>query len=79
MTTLDTTGGFARVTGTEARVCELIAARQRLGVAKYGMTVAGNPLSLRQWHQHHLEELLDAAIYVKRIIEEMDRQADDLK
>ena len=27
MTTLDTKGGFARVTGTEARVCELIAAR----------------------------------------------------
>ena len=79
MTTLDTSGGFARVTGTEARVCELIAARQRLGVAKYGTTVAGNPLELRAWLQHQLEELLDAAIYCQRAIEQLDKQRDDLK
>ena len=79
MTTLDTSGGFARVTGTEARVCEMIAARQRLGVAKYGTTVAGNPLELRAWLQHQLEELLDAAIYCQRAIEELDKQRDDLK
>ena len=79
MTTLDTTGGFSRVTGTEARVCEMIAARQRLGVAKYGMTVAGNPLELRAWLQHQLEELLDAAIYCQRAIEQLDKQRDDLK
>ena len=79
MTTLDTAGGFSRVTGTEARVCELIAARQRLGTAKYGMTVAGNPLDLRAWLQHQLEELLDAAVYCKRAIEELDKQTDDGK
>lgn len=61
-----------RPTGTEAKVCDRIAQRQRLGVNKYGTTVAQNPLSLRQWHQHHLEELLDAAIYVQRIIDELD-------
>ena len=77
MTTLDTAGGFARVTGTEARVCELIAARQRLGVAKYGMTVAGNPLSLRQWLMHSLEEKLDDAVYMLRAIEEIDKGTDD--
>ena len=75
----DTPGGFARVTGTEARVCEMIAARQRLGVAKYGMTVQGNPLSLRQWLQHAMEEALDQAIYLARSIEELDKQRDDLK
>ena len=79
MTTLDTTGGFSRVTGTEARVCEMIAARQRLGVAKYGMTVAGNPLSLRRWLMHSLEEKLDDAVYMLRAIEEIDKQRDDLK
>ena len=79
MTTLDTAGGFARVTGTEARVCEMIASRQRLGVAKYGMTVAGNPLSLRQWLMHSLEEKLDDAVYMLRAIEEIDKQRDDLK
>ena len=79
MTTIETTGGFARVTGTEARVCELIAARQRLGIAKYGTTVASNPLSLRQWLMHSLEEKLDDAVYMARAIEELDKQGDDLK
>lgn len=61
-------------TGTEARVCELIAKRQAMGIAKYGTTVANNPLALREWLQHQLEELLDAAIYVQRAIEELDKQ-----
>ena len=79
MTTLDTAGGFARVTGTEARVCELIAKRQQFGLAKYGLTVEGNPLPLRQWLVHGLEEALDMAIYLARAIEEMDKYRDDLK
>ena len=66
-------------TGTEARVCEMIASRQRLGIAKYGQTVANNPLALRQWLQHQLEELLDAAVYCQRAIEEMDKADDDGK
>ena len=79
MTTLDTAGGFSRVTGTEARVCELIAKRQQFGLAKYGLTVEGNPLPLRQWLVHGLEEALDMAIYLARAIEELDKQRDDLK
>ena len=79
MTTLDTTGGFSRVTGTEARVCELIAKRQQFGLAKYGLTVEGNPLPLRQWLVHGLEEALDMSIYLARAIEELDKQRDDLK
>lgn len=59
-------------TGTEAKVCDLIAQRQRLGVTKYGTTVAANPLSLRQWLQHGLEEALDLAVYLQRSIEELD-------
>lgn len=66
-------------TGTEARVCEMIAARQRLETAKYGTTVSANPLVLRQWLQHALEEALDQAIYLARAIEEIDRVGDDLK
>lgn len=69
----------AQPTGTEARVCELIAARQRLGIAKYGTTVAQNPLSLRQWCTHALEEALDLSIYLQRILEELDRMEDDQK
>lgn len=59
-------------TGTEAKVCDLIAQRQQLGIAKYGTTVAQNPLSLRQWLQHGLEEALDLAVYLQRSIEELD-------
>ena len=68
-----------QATGTEARVCELIAKRQALGLAKYGTSVADNPLVLRQWLLHQLEELLDAAIYCQRAIEEIDKKTDDLK
>ena len=67
------------VSGTEARVCADIAARQQAGIAKYGTTVADNPLTLRQWLQHAYEETLDQAIYLKRAMEELDKKADDLK
>ena len=59
-------------TGTEAKVCDLIAQRQRLGVNKYGTTVAANPLSLRQWLVHQQEELADALVYCTRAIDELD-------
>jgi len=59
-------------TGTEAAVCADIARRQRTGMAKYGTTVAENPLIFRRWLQHAYEECLDQAIYIKRAIEELD-------
>ena len=63
-------------TGTEARVCADIAARQRLGINKYGTTVADNQLTLRQWLQHSYEEKLDDVIYMRRAIEEIDKAKD---
>lgn len=59
-------------TGIEAAVCDDIASRQEKGVAKYGTTVADNPLSLREWLQHAYEETLDKAVYLKRAIAEID-------
>jgi hypothetical protein len=56
----------------EYKVAEDIFRRQALGFKKYGITVAGNPLPLREWLQHQYEELLDAAIYCRRAIEEID-------
>lgn len=61
-------------TGTEARVCEDIAIRQQAGLAKYGTTVEGNPLMLREWLQHAYEETLDQAVYLRRAIEELEQQ-----
>lgn len=64
------------LSGTELRVCRLIAERQMRGIEKYGTTVSSNPLTLRDWLQHALEESLDHAIYLKRAIEELDRRAE---
>lgn len=44
-----------------------------MGIAKYGTTVSDNPLELRQWVQHAYEEALDQAIYLRRIMEELDK------
>lgn len=59
-------------TGIEAMACADIAKRQAFGLNKYGVSVADNPLELRQWLQHAYEEALDMAIYLRRAIEEID-------
>ncbi len=60
-------------TGTESEVCKDIALRQSSGVKKYGQTVSGNPLTLKQWLQHAYEECLDQAVYLKRAIQEIEK------
>ena len=65
---------FAIATGTEAAVCADIADRQVKGIAKYGTSVADNPLPLRAWLQHAYEEALDMAIYLKRAMDEEKQQ-----
>lgn len=57
---------------TEAIVCQEILKRQQLGIGKYRTTVARNPLNLRDWLEHQYLELLDAAIYCRRAMQEMD-------
>src|SRR5574343_276098 len=58
--------------GIELEVCNDIATRQAKGLAKYGVTVANNPLELKAWLQHAYEEALDNAIYLKRAMREME-------
>lgn len=65
--------------GTEGRLQEMIYKRQQLGLLKYKTTVEANPLSLRQWLQHALEETVDKAVYLMRAIEEIDKKSDDHK
>jgi hypothetical protein len=61
-------------TGTEMLVCEDIAKRQQVGIKKYGTTVCANPLELREWLQHAYEECLDQAVYLRRAIQEIDKE-----
>jgi len=37
------------------------------------VTVADNPLELREWLQHAYEETLDKAVYLKRAIDEINK------
>ncbi len=53
---------MSQPTGIEALVCADIAARQKLGIAKYGRTVAESSDDMLQ---HGLEEALDLAVYLK--------------
>jgi hypothetical protein len=57
---------------TETLVCKDIKKRQKLGIKKYGVTVANNKLTHKQWLQHAYEECLDQAVYLKRAIQELD-------
>ena len=59
--------------GIEAIVCQDIAKRQALGMNKYGISVADNPLLLRAWLVHAYEETLDNAVYLRRAIAELDK------
>lgn len=56
----------------EFEVVNDILMRKKRGMEKYGTSVANNPLPLREWLQHQYEELLDAAIYCKRAMWEID-------
>lgn len=62
-----------KIKDTEQQVIADIKQRQQRGLAKYGTTVAKNPMPLREWLRHQYEELLDAAIYCKRAMQEMDK------
>lgn len=53
---------------------ELMLQRSIVGLAKYGVTTDNNPLSLRAWLQHALEEALDMANYLQAAITELDKK-----
>lgn len=62
-----------KASGTEHRVCLDISRRQQLGLRKYGKTVETSQIDLKVWLQHAYLECLDQAIYLKRAIEEIDK------
>jgi hypothetical protein len=51
---------------------EMLLQRSIVGLAKYGVTTDNNPLSLRAWLQHALEEALDMANYLQAAITKID-------
>lgn len=59
--------------GIELKVCADIAARQCVGIAKYGMTLEQNPADLKERVTHAYQESLDLPLYLRWILEELDR------
>ena len=54
---------------TLARVIERMRDRERVGLSKYGTTVDRSDLSRLEWLIHFQEELMDAVLYVQRLID----------
>lgn len=45
--------------------------REEVGLKKYGTTVDRGDLSIEEWMQHFYEELLDGAVYARKILQDM--------
>ena len=58
----------------EEQVIQRIRSRAEAGLAKYGTTMERKDLNAEQWATHLQEELLDAAVYLERLIEELKNQ-----
>lgn len=64
------------------RLITLLLHRDEHGQKKYGTTLDRKDLSIEQWLQHLIEELLDGAGYAeaaKREVEALHKQRNDLR
>tara|TARA_B100000886_G_C20280950_1_gene431148 strand:- start:35 stop:217 length:183 start_codon:yes stop_codon:yes gene_type:complete len=52
----------------EDEVCRKIKARSDVGKKKYGVTMEEEVLSIQEWLKHLQEELMDAAVYVEKLL-----------
>lgn len=55
------------------RVRAKLLERSQAGLKKYGVTTERDDLNLLGWMQHLQEELMDAAIYIERIMNDLRR------
>ena len=52
----------------EDKVCEKIQEPSKVGKSKYGVTMERTDLNTTEWLTHLQEELMDAAVYVERLM-----------
>ena len=55
----------------EEKVCAKIIERAKVGKRKYGVTMEREDLNVHDWLTHLQEELMDAAVYVERLMEDV--------
>jgi len=60
----------------EDEVCKKIQDRAIIGKAKYGVTMEREDLTLVEWLKHLQEELMDAVVYVERVLDIIDVDVD---
>lgn len=54
-------------------VIKQLASRCEFGYSKYGVTTERDDIDLLGWLQHLQEELMDAAVYVERLKQEVQK------
>jgi len=55
------------------RVLDKYTERSRVGIEKYGTTLERNDLTQEQWITHLQEELMDATLYIERLLFELKK------
>jgi|TARA_R110000782_G_scaffold193358_1_gene282917 hypothetical protein len=56
----------------EDSVCKKILDRAKVGKEKYGVTMEREDLNFTQWMTHLQEELMDAIVYIEKVINNKD-------
>jgi len=57
----------------EERVINKIRERAKVGKNKYGVTMERTDLNTLEWLVHLQEELMDASVYVERLLNDLKR------
>jgi len=60
----------------EESVITKIRERADIGKNKYGVTMERNDLNIIQWLTHLQEELMDAAVYLEKVIQSDEYRGD---
>tara|TARA_R110000822_G_scaffold82893_3_gene195703 strand:+ start:2615 stop:2818 length:204 start_codon:yes stop_codon:yes gene_type:complete len=56
----------------EYKVCTKITQRAALGKEKYGTTMERDDLTPLEWLKHAQEEAMDLAVYLEKLIQELE-------
>ena len=63
----------------EYRVCTKITQRAHVGKKKYGTTMDRKDLTKLQWLKHAQEEAMDLAVYLEKLIQELEEEENDIQ
>lgn len=55
-------------------VCNMLQSRSQVGLKKYGVDTTREDLTHIQWLKHAQEEALDLAVYLQRIITDIEHK-----